>query len=231
MIEDLAIKHSSVQNDRPAGYGHISSSIRSLKTIPVSCGLQSSALSVHGSAGSSMSVHGSPACSSSTSWVGVVQPLVRAIKIGLLDMSTQESGNRLSCPHARLPTHQYGTSDHFAPHIAQKYAASLVQLACSLYCTAPQTAAAVLQQCRDDIWQSLIQMRSRRSIDCLYDVFPLLGMLYHTSSIELLLHKALAAAQSAGAEWYAKVCTIFHSASLALDLSCLVCWVLVEADW
>ena len=201
------MKHLSMPLDRPAGNGHASCSIRSLATIAVSCGLHSSTLSERDGAGTSMNTHGSPVSSNSPSHASVGQHLARAVSLGLLDISTLESGNRLSCPHAGLMNREHDSSGRFPPTITQKYAASIVQLVCSLHYTAPETAAALLQQYSDVIWQSLAHMRSRRSIECMYDIFPLLSVLYHSSSIERLLLKALATAQLAGVVWYAKVCT------------------------
>jgi hypothetical protein len=224
VIEDLAMVHPRLAHDRPAVTGHVGR-IASHRTIPVSTGL-STVQQVHHCATSTtnstkpVSIH-----RESASGVEPVQKsLARAVSLGLLDVSIAPSGAvRVACPHASAPQHCF---DNTPFHITQKYVASIGHQVCSLYCTAPQTASAVLQQFSDVIWQCLIQMGSRRSIDCLYDLFPLLHVLYHTSAIESLLLKALATARVAGPAWYAKVC---HSGSWSLvlresirDLCCCV---------
>lgn len=206
VIEDLAMKHPNIPHDRPAAIGHIGS-IQSQTTIPVSLGLANSALQVHGTASSLNNTNSAHKRSIDTSCVeSVHQALARAVNLGLLDVDSLEFGaTRLSCPHAGLPKLKSDSSSNSAVRIAQKYAASIAHLVCSLYCTAPQAAAAVLRQFSDMFWECLIQMRCRRSIECLYDLFPLLRILYHTSAIETLLVKALTAARIAGPAWYAKV--------------------------
>lgn len=213
-VEDLAMMHPTLCSDRSAGMGYLGPFPMST-SIPVSVGLSTLCTSFNdGEFAESKRTAGAAFKQNRTksNAEDFHQALKRCSNLGLLDVDAAVPGCiRVSCCQTR--TMPQSTFQAVTYRVVHKYAASLAHLVCRLFWPAPQAAAAILLHFSDIIWQSLIQLTSKRAIDCLYDIFPLLHIVYHVESIETLLLKAMSPARSMGAAWYAKVCCALYQPS------------------
>jgi hypothetical protein len=126
-----------------------------------------------------------------------------AVRLGLLEVSTQSGRICVGCRHA----HERTTVRQrpIVRRVLDKYAARLAVLCCRLSITDPQVAASLMGHFRQMLWMSFVRSSCRRTVDSFCKVFSLLQILIEADNLDALLMRVLEAATLAGPRWHSKV--------------------------